>query len=114
MTRIRFRPEGGGDGNFRAENDTGARDYLAQFGQKHFDDALAEANSVALPIRGNASCAPVISKYLRGAAAGAFGGGGYCGGSRGVSAATVGGGRVGAEAQERTHDRDSFGEDASL
>lgn len=50
---------------FLLENDTGARDYLAQFGQKYFDDALAEAKSAALQIRGNASCAPVISKYLR-------------------------------------------------
>jgi len=50
---------------FLLENDTGARDHLAQFGQKYFDDALAEAKSAALQIRGNASCAPVISKYLR-------------------------------------------------
>lgn len=50
---------------FLLENDTGARDHLAQFGQKYFDDALAEAKSTASQIRGNASCAPVISKYLR-------------------------------------------------
>jgi len=50
---------------FLLENDTGAPDHLAQFGQKHFDDALAEAKSAALQIRGNASCAPVITKYLR-------------------------------------------------
>lgn len=50
---------------FLLENDTGARDHLAQFGQKYFDDALAEAKTAALQIRGNASCAPVISKYLR-------------------------------------------------
>jgi hypothetical protein len=50
---------------FLLENDTGARDHLAQFGQKYFDDALAEAKSAALQIRGNASCAPVIGKYLR-------------------------------------------------
>jgi hypothetical protein len=51
--------------SFLLENDTGARDHLAQFGQKHFDDALAEAKSAASQIRGNASCAPVINKYLR-------------------------------------------------
>jgi hypothetical protein len=50
---------------FLLENDTGARDHLAQFGQKYFDDALAEAKSAALQIRGNASCTPVIGKYLR-------------------------------------------------
>jgi hypothetical protein len=50
---------------FLLENDTGARDHLAQFGQKYFDDALAEARSAALQIRGNASCTPVIRKYLR-------------------------------------------------
>jgi len=50
---------------FLLENDTGARDHLAQFGQKYFDDALAEAKSAALQIRGNPSCAPVIDKYLR-------------------------------------------------
>src|SRR6267142_4682980 len=50
---------------FLLENDTGARDHLAQFGQRYFDDALAEAKSAALQIRGNASCTPVISKYLR-------------------------------------------------
>src|SRR5262245_40338546 len=50
---------------FLLENDAGARDHLAQFGQKHFDDALAEAKSAASHIRGNASCTPVINKYLR-------------------------------------------------
>jgi hypothetical protein len=50
---------------FLLENDTGARDHLAQFGQRYFDEALAEAKSAALQIRGNASCAPVIRNYLR-------------------------------------------------
>jgi hypothetical protein len=50
---------------FLLENDTGAPDHLAQFGQKHFDDALAEAKTATSQIRGNASCAPVINKYLR-------------------------------------------------
>lgn len=50
---------------FLLENDTGARVQLAQFGQKYFDDALAEAKSAAAQIRGNASCEPVIRKYLR-------------------------------------------------
>jgi len=50
---------------FLLENDTGARDHLAQFGQKYFDDALDQAKSAALQIRGNASCTPVIGKYLR-------------------------------------------------
>lgn len=50
---------------FLLENDTGARDHLAQVGQKYLDDALADAKAAALQIRGNASCAPVITKYLR-------------------------------------------------
>jgi hypothetical protein len=50
---------------FLLENDTGARDRLAQLGQKYFDDALAEARSAASQIRGNPSCAPVLTKYLR-------------------------------------------------
>jgi hypothetical protein len=50
---------------FLLENDAGARDHLAQFGQKYFDDAFAEAKAAALQIRGNASCAPVINKYLK-------------------------------------------------
>ena len=50
---------------FLLENDTGARDHLAQFGQHHFDNALAKAKNAALQIRGNASCTPVISEYLR-------------------------------------------------
>jgi hypothetical protein len=58
---------------FLLENDTGARDRLAQFGQKYFDDALAKARTAALQIRGNASCTPVISKYLRAWRRGHFG-----------------------------------------
>jgi hypothetical protein len=50
---------------FLLENDAGARDRLAQLGQKYFDDALAEAKTAALQIRGNPSCEPVIRKYLR-------------------------------------------------
>jgi len=50
---------------FLLENDTGARDRLAQFGQKYFDDALAEAKSAAAQIRGNPNCEPIIRKYLR-------------------------------------------------
>src|SRR5260370_38927059 len=50
---------------FLLENDTGAPDHLAKFGQKYFNDALAEAKSAALRLRGNASCTPVIRKYLR-------------------------------------------------
>jgi hypothetical protein len=50
---------------FLLENDAGARDRLAQFEHKYFDDALAEAKSAASQIRGNASCAPVIQRYLR-------------------------------------------------
>ncbi len=50
---------------FLLENDTGAPQHLAQFGQKYFDDALTDAKSAAAQIRGNASCAPVIIKYLR-------------------------------------------------
>ncbi len=50
---------------FLLENDAGARDRLAQLGQKYFDDALAEARSAAGQIRGNPSCAPVLQKYLR-------------------------------------------------
>ena len=50
---------------FLLANDAGARDSLAQFGQKYFDAALAEAKTDAAQIRGNAGCAPVINKYLR-------------------------------------------------
>ena len=50
---------------FLLENDAGARDHLAQFGQKYLDAALADAKTEASQIRGNASCAPVITKYLR-------------------------------------------------
>jgi len=50
---------------FLLENDTGARDRLAQLGQKYFDDALAEAKSAASQIRGNPSCEPIIRRYLR-------------------------------------------------
>jgi hypothetical protein len=50
---------------FLLENDTGARDRLAQLGQKYFDDALAEAKSAASQIRGNPNCEPIIRKYLR-------------------------------------------------
>jgi hypothetical protein len=50
---------------FLLENDAGARDHLAQLGQKYFDDAFAEAKTAALQIRGNASCLPVITKYLK-------------------------------------------------
>src|SRR5260370_41811872 len=60
---------------FLLENDTGAPDHLAKFGQKYFDDAPAEAKSTALRIRGNASCTPVIRKYLREGPRGPLGGG---------------------------------------
>ena len=50
---------------FLLANDTGAPGRLAQLGQKHFDDAFAEAKAAALLIRGNASCEPALTKYLR-------------------------------------------------
>src|ERR1035441_5466814 len=51
---------------FLLENDTGAKDHLAQFGQKHFDDALAEANVAALRVSDADGCEEVLNQYLRG------------------------------------------------
>jgi hypothetical protein len=79
---------------FLLENDTGARDHVAQFGQRYFDDALGEAKSAAMQIRGNASCTPVISRYLRAWRRGHLADGG-------------------ATPKERAGDRDTFAEDAS-
>jgi hypothetical protein len=50
---------------FLLENDTGAKDHLAQFGQKHFDDALAEANVAALRVSDADGCEEVLNQYLR-------------------------------------------------
>jgi hypothetical protein len=50
---------------FLLVNDTGAKDELAQFGQKHFDDALAEAKAAALKISDADGCEEVLTKYLR-------------------------------------------------
>jgi len=49
---------------FLLENDTGAKDHLAQFGQKHFDDALAEARSAAMQISNDKGCRQVLNQYL--------------------------------------------------
>jgi hypothetical protein len=46
-------------------NDTGAKDELAQYGQKHFDDALAEAKVAALKVSDADGCEDVLSHYLR-------------------------------------------------
>ena len=51
--------------NFLLENDSGARVHLAQLGQKHFDDALAEAKKDVAQIDDDHSCAFAIDKYLR-------------------------------------------------
>lgn len=50
---------------FLLENDAGAKDHLAQFGQKHFDDALAEAKVAALQVADADGCEQVLNQYLR-------------------------------------------------
>jgi hypothetical protein len=50
---------------FLLENDAGAKDHLAQFGQKHFDDALAEAKAAALQVSDADGCEEVLNQYLR-------------------------------------------------
>jgi len=50
---------------FLIENDTGAKDHLAQFGQKHFEDALAEARNAALQTKDAAGCEVVVRGYLK-------------------------------------------------
>jgi len=50
---------------FLLENDTGAKEHLAQFGQKHFDDALAEAKAAALKVSNADGCLDVLNSYLR-------------------------------------------------
>ena len=50
---------------FLLENDTGAKEHLAQFGQKHFDDAMAEAKSAAMKVSDDDGCWDVLHQYLR-------------------------------------------------
>jgi hypothetical protein len=50
---------------FLLVNNTGAKDELAQYGQKHFDDALAEAKVAALQVSDMDGCEEVLNHYLR-------------------------------------------------
>lgn len=50
---------------FLLVNDTGAKDELAQFGQKHFDDAMAEAKVAALKVSDANGCADALNHYVR-------------------------------------------------
>lgn len=50
---------------FLLENDAGAKDHLAQFGQKHFDDSLAEARVAVLKVSDTDGCEEVLNRYLR-------------------------------------------------
>jgi len=50
---------------FLLENDSGAKDHLAQFGQKHFDDALAEAKKAAIRVSDTNGCGQVLNRYLK-------------------------------------------------
>lgn len=47
------------------ENDTGAKAHLAQYGQKHFDDAMSEARAAAARVTDAAACEPVLKRYLK-------------------------------------------------
>jgi hypothetical protein len=49
---------------FLLENDTGAKEHLAQFGQKHFDDAFAEAKDAAMKVSDADGCGQVLNRYL--------------------------------------------------
>ena len=49
---------------FLLDNDTGAKDHLAQFGQKHFDDAFAAARNAALNAKDAAGCETALRSYL--------------------------------------------------
>lgn len=50
---------------FLLANDAGARDRLAQLGQKHFDDAMAVARKSAARATTSDECADAINQYLR-------------------------------------------------
>jgi len=50
---------------FLLENDAGAKEHLAQFWQKHFDDAMAEAKSAAMQVSDDKGCMRVLNQYLR-------------------------------------------------
>ncbi len=49
---------------FLLENDTGAKEHLAQFGKKHFDDAMADAKSAAMKVSDDDGCWDVLHQYL--------------------------------------------------
>jgi|SRR5271157_3370609 len=50
---------------FLLENDTGAKDHLAQLGQKHFDDAFVAAKAAAMQVPDAAACQQVLTRYLK-------------------------------------------------
>lgn len=50
---------------FLLENDTGAKIHFAQLGQKHFDDAFAEAKSAAEQVTDASNCDEVLRRYLK-------------------------------------------------
>ena len=47
------------------QNDPGAKAHLAQFGQKHFDDAFAQAKEAAAGVTDGAACEQVLRRYLK-------------------------------------------------
>ena len=47
------------------QNDPGAKVHLAQFGQKHFDDAFVEAKAAAAGVSDAAACEQVLRRYLK-------------------------------------------------
>ena len=50
---------------FLLANDTGAKDHLAKFGQKHFEDALALARNSAREATTSDACDTAIRQYLQ-------------------------------------------------
>lgn len=50
---------------FLLENDTGARQHLAQKGQAYFDQALASASEAAAKVNDEGACNMVLSRYLQ-------------------------------------------------
>ena len=50
--------------DFLLENDTGARQHLAQKGQAYFDQALASASEAAAKVNDEGACNVVLSEYL--------------------------------------------------
>jgi len=50
---------------FLLENDTGAKDELAQWGQAHFDTALAKAREDAAQAQDAEACNKALNAYLK-------------------------------------------------